>query len=140
MSTRAEQIIAALFSKLEAAPVLVSGNVWRTKLRPIPKGTDFAIVIKRGQDLRVADATTKTHFRQLTAPIEIYARGDVPDELADPVIESVVNRVMADRTLSGLCDEISIGNVLPDWAARDEDLVMMDLAFLVDYEIGNSVL
>lgn len=138
MSTRAEQIIAALFTKLEAAPVLVSGNVWRTKLRPIPRAADLAIIIRRGQDLRVADVTLKTHARQLSAFVEIYARGDVPDELADPVVESVIDRVMADRNLSGLCDDISIGNVLPDWAARDEDLVVMIVEFLVDYEIENS--
>lgn len=140
MSTRAEQIMVLLETKLKAAPDLVDGNVWRSRLRPIPEGTDFAIVLRQGTDLRVDDATIRNVQRQLTVTVEVYARGDVPDELADPVVEDVVERMMEDTGLGGLCDDIVIGNKIPNWDSRETDLVVMDVDFLIDYEVGSGSL
>lgn len=140
MSTKAEQMMVALETKLKAAPTLVSGNIWRSKLRPIPEGTNLAIVLRQGPDLRVENTTIGRRQRQLNVVVEIYARGDVPDLLADPVVESVVQRVMSDRSLGGLCDDIIIGDKTPEWDSRETDFVVFDCDFLIDYEVDAGVL
>jgi hypothetical protein len=140
MSTRAEQLTAAVFAALLSPTALVSGNVWRSKLRPIPQGENLAIVVRQGPDNRVDDTTIGRSQRQLTVVTEIYARGDVPDQLADAVIEDIMARLLADPSFGGLCDDIQPGNRVPEWAARDTDLVVVDLDFIIDYEIVNGVL
>lgn len=140
MSTRAEQLTAAVLAALVAPTALASGNVWRSRLRPIAQETTLAIVVRQGPDNRVDETTINRSHRQLTVTTEIYARGDVPDQLADAVIEDIMERLMADRSLGGLCDDIQPGNRVPEWAARDTDLVVVDLDFIIDYEIVNGVL
>lgn len=140
MTTKAEQITDAIFAILEAEPILVDGNVWRSRLRPIKTGTDFAIVLRGGPDIRGSETTLNRHSRELNLTVEVYARGDVPDQLADPKVELVIDRVLADRTLAGLCDDIQIGNKVPSWETRDTELVVIDLQVIVDYEQSNDSL
>lgn len=140
MTTRAEQLTAAIFTALNTPTALVAGNVWRSKLRPIPQNSNLAIVVRQGADNRLDDTTINRSLRQLTVTTEIYARGDVPDQLADAVVEDIVERLLADRSLGGLCDDIQPGNRVPEWTARDTDLVVVDLDFIIDYEIDNGAL
>lgn len=141
MTTRAEAITEAIKTLLEASPTLVSGNVWRSRLRPIPAGSNTAIVVRQGRDVRINDSTTIGNYsRNAVVMVEVYARGDIPDQLADSVVESVVSRVMADPSLGGLCDDILVGNKSPDWAARDTDLVAIDVEFIAGYETASGVL
>ena len=140
MSTRAEQIIDEFMDVLTTPTSVASGAVWRSRLRPIPEGTALAAVVRRKTDVRLGPATLGLQQRQLQVAVEVYARGDEPDALADPLIEAVMARVMADRTLGGLCDDIEVDSVDPEWAARDTDLVVMDLTFNVQYEIANTEL
>lgn len=140
MATRAEQITAAVFALLSAAPVLVNGNVWRSRVRGIPLEVSLAIVLVKKSDVRLGASTLNRSQRQLTLTAEIYARGDLPDVLADGVVEQVASRMLADRNLGGLCDDILASDAVPDWAGRDSDLVVMDLDFMIDYEIENTIL
>jgi len=136
MNTRAESITEAIKVLLEGSPSLASGNVWRSRLRPIPAGSNLAIVVRQGRDIRINESTTIGNYsRQAVVMVEVYARGDIPDQLADPVVRSVVGRVMADTSLGGLCDDILVGNKEPDWSARDTDLVAIDLEFIVSYQL-----
>jgi hypothetical protein len=140
MSTRAKSIVNAIKGLLEATTPLAGGNIFQSRLRKLQAEYDLAIVVRRGPDVRIGPSTLNKTQRQLSVITEIYARGDIPDDLADPVMEGVVARVLANRELSGLCDDIAVGSVVPDWEARDSDLVVMDLEFIVDYEIGNEEL
>jgi hypothetical protein len=140
MSTRAEQIIDEFMDVLTTPTSVASGAVWRSRWRPIPEGTALAVVVRRKTDARLGPTTLDRQQRQLQVAVEVYARGDEPDALADPLIEAVMARVMADRTLGGLCDDIEVDSVDPEWAARDTDLVVMDLTFNVQYEIANTEL
>ena len=140
MSTCAEQIIDEFMDVLTQPTSVASGAVWRSRLRPIPEGTVLAAVVRRKQDIRLGDSTMDRQMRQLAVTVEIYARGDEPDSVADPLIEAVMTRVMADRSLGGICDDVEVDSVDPEWAARDTDLVVMDLTFNVRYEVANTAL
>lgn len=140
MTTRAEQIVEKLFNQLKAAPKLVYGNVWRSRLRPIPQGSDLAIVIRQGDDTRGEDSTVMEAHRELAVTVEVYARGDVPDTLADPVVIDVVARMLQDLTLGGLSYHIELGNKRLEWAARDTDQVVVDLEFKVSYVLADALL
>jgi hypothetical protein len=140
MSTRTEQITEAIFNLLNADPKPANGEVHRSRLRKFTDSTTYAVVVRQGTDLRLNETTINRSQRQLRVSTEIYARGDIPDKLADAVIEEVVDRVLADRNLGGLCDDILPGNRVPDWAARDTDLVVVDLEFIIDYEVLNGEL
>ncbi len=136
MNTRAENITEAILGLIKAEPELVDGNVWRSRLRPIPASSGYAIVVRQGRDLRLNESTTIGNYsRQAVVMVEVYARGDVPDQLADPIVHEVVKRVMADTNLGGLSDDIYVGNKQPEWTARDTDMVAIDLEFIVTYQL-----
>jgi hypothetical protein len=140
VSTRAEQIIEALKNLLTAAPQIAGGNIWRSRLRPIPAGKALAIVVKRGNESRLERTTIGNYMRQLSVNVEIYARGDVPDQLADGLIEECLSRVMADREFGGLADDTELGGIGAEWDQKDTDLVVMDMEFLVTYEVAETSL
>lgn len=140
MTSRAEAIVAAIFTLLSTDTDYADNNVWRTRLRPIPAGKNLAIVVRQGPDTNGEAITLRNVFRQLRVTVEIYARGDVPDQIADALVVEVVSRLTEDTTLSGLCDDVLPGNKVPNWEARDTDLVMMDLDFLIDYEVARDAI
>lgn len=129
-----------VFTELSASPVLASGNIWRSRLRPIPEGTNTAIVVRQGDDYRNDQTTLGKYQRLLNVSIEVYSRGDVPDSLADGLVESVVTRMMNDRSMGGLCDDVKLGNKTLQWESRDTDLAVIDITFEVEYETADEVL
>lgn len=114
MSAR-ESILAALQSAL--SPIL-PGAVWRSRRDQLP--TLPAIVIRpeseddAGEILSVQDAT-------LTVAIDCYARGEIPDQAADPILSAVIGALRADPSL-GLGSDVQ---VMParriEWSTENHD-------------------
>ncbi len=114
MSLR-ESILSALQTTLAS---LCGGRVYRSRQEQLPALP--AIVIRPetendpGEMLTVSDST-------LTVAVEIYARGDIPDQAADPVLTAALSALRADSTL-GLGSDVQI---LParrvDWQIENYD-------------------
>lgn len=140
MTTKAEQIMAAVFTKLNTPTAVVVGATYRSRMRAIEQSKPRAVNLRRRADTRGEASNIGRHFRQLAISVEVYAKGALPDSGADSTMETIVTRLMADRTLGGLCDDIKIGDVVPDWVDNESDMVVMDMEFLIDYESLDSVL
>ncbi len=114
MSTR-ETLLAALHTSLSG---LSGGRVYRSRKEQMP--TLPAIVIRpeseedTGEMLGVTDTV-------LTVAVEIYARGDIPDQAADATLSDVYAAVVATPDL-GLGGDVQI---LPGrsvtWEIEDYD-------------------
>lgn len=114
MSAR-EDILSALQATL--SPILPA-SVWRSRKEQLPSLP--AIVIRPeaeddpGEMLGVTDSV-------LTVAIDIYARGEIPDQAVEPILADVVSALKTDATL-GLGSDVQI---LPrrqiEWSAENYD-------------------
>lgn len=104
MPSRREQILAHVAAAL-AGTVQVGNRIYRSRVDAFTRDEAPAIVIEPGQDRALEFSSCKLDWT-LELIIGVYTRGQIPDQLADPIIVDVNARLMADRSLGGLVIDI----------------------------------
>ena len=119
MTTKREQILSAIATILADADG-VTGRVYRSRQEAFSRNESPAIVIEPGGDQAAAEpvSTCKIDWT-FTVVVAVYARGTVPDQTADPVIQSMHSLLMADRTLGGLVMDIWPSSMDPQFDKAD---------------------
>ncbi len=114
MSLR-EQILDALEATLQ--PILPAA-VWRSRMEQLTSLPAIVITPMQEEDPGVLLGCTDS---TLTVAIAIYARSDIPDQAADPILTQVLSALKADSTL-GLGSDV---NILPtrriEWQRQNYD-------------------
>jgi hypothetical protein len=110
MTTKRERILAAVASAL-AGTTGVSTRIYRSRVEPISKAESPAIVIEPLSDTASQNTALPTLDWAMTVRITVIVRGATPDQLADPIIESLHAKVMADLTLGGYAIDVQPTNV-----------------------------
>lgn len=126
MSTR-ETLLDALCATL--SPILPAA-VWRSRKEQFPSLPAIVITpeseVDPGELLGCTDTT-------LTVAIAVYARGEIPDQAIDPVLDSVINALKVDPTL-GLGSDVQI---LPgrriEWDSENYDDGVATLRLEITY-------
>jgi len=121
MATKREQILAAIGTAL-ATTTGVSGRVYRSRVTAVQRAESPAIVVEPISDTPTQNTSLPTLDWRMRVRVSVIVRGDVPDQLADPVIESMHAKMVADLTLGGLAidvqpDEVSFNLVDADQPA-----------------------
>lgn len=105
MTTKRETILAAIRTTLTGTTG-VSTRIYRSRVEPIAREESPAIVVEPVNDT----ATQNTSLPQLdwamTVRITVIVRGTIPDQLADPIIESLHSKLMADLSIGGYAIDI----------------------------------
>jgi hypothetical protein len=133
MTTKREQILAAV-NTLLAATAGATGRVYRSKQEAFSRAESPSVVIEPGPS-RAKDepvSTCKIDWT-FTLVIEIYARGAIPDQVADPVVASIHSLLMADQTLGGLAMSIWPGDRDDEFAAAEGGAVKEVLTYQIRY-------
>ena len=133
MSTKREQILVAV-NTLLAATAGVSGRVYRSRQDPFCKRESPSVVIEPGPNTSSPEpvSTCKIdHF--FTLVIAVYARGTIPDQVADPVVKSIHSLLMADRNLGGIVQDIWPMSRAPEFDRAESPAVWEVLAYQVRY-------
>ena len=110
MTSRREQIISAVATAL-AGTAGVSGRVYRSRVEAFSRGESPAISLEPVNDVPATNVSLPKLDWSLTLRIAVIVRGAIPDQLADPVVESVHALVMADASLGGLSIDITPSQV-----------------------------
>ena len=105
MTTKRERVLAAVASAL-AGTTGVSTRIYRSRVEPISKAESPAIVIEPLSDTASQNTALPTLDWAMTVRITVIVRGATPDQLADPIIESMHAKVMADLTLGGYAIDV----------------------------------
>jgi hypothetical protein len=103
-ASRREQILVHIANTL-ASTAGVNGRVYRSRVDAFSRDEAPAIVIEPGQDDARTYSTCKLDWT-LNVLVVVYTRGQIPDQLADPIIVDAHSKLMADRTLGGLAIDI----------------------------------
>lgn len=112
-----EQIIAAVAETL-ANTEGVDGRVWRSRREALSRNEASAIVIEPASEPRQIYAIHKLDA-SLELAVAVFARGPIPDQIADPIAADAHIRIMADRSVSGLAIDVIPGQV--DWQRDGTD-------------------
>lgn len=138
MTTKREQILSAITTAL-AGTTGVGSRIYRSRVEAFSRGESPAISLEPINDTPDTFTSLPTVDRSLTLLIAVIIRGAIPDQLADPVVESLHSKVMADQGLGGLAMDIIPGNT--DWQLIEADqpagLVLCEYVVRYRTSVGN---
>ena len=118
MTTKREQILDQIKSVLTSTAG-VSSRVYRSRVVPLARNESPALVIEPVSDSSQANLSLPKLDWSLNVRVAVIVRGDVPDEAADPIVESLHSKITADLTLGGYA--IDVQSVGVDFALMDAD-------------------
>jgi hypothetical protein len=90
-------------------------------------------VVEPVSDLAQQNTSLPTLDWSLTVRVAVIVRGDVPDQLADPIVESAHAKIMADLTLGGYAIDVQPQSVSFDLIEADQTAGVIALEYLVRY-------
>jgi hypothetical protein len=105
MTTKRETILAAVRTALTGTTG-VSTRIYRSRVEPVSRAESPAIVVEPLSDTAAQNTALPTLDWSMIVRITVIVRGAVPDQLADPIIESLHAKVMADLTLGGYAIDV----------------------------------
>jgi hypothetical protein len=108
MATKRESILAAVRTALTDT-VGVGTRIYRSRVEPIARAESSALIVEPVNDIPTQNTSLPTLDHVLNMRVVVIVRASVPDQTADPIIESLHSKMMADLTLGGLCIDIQPG-------------------------------
>ena len=118
MTTRRERILAAVRTALTGTTG-VSTRIYRSRVEPISRAESPAIVVEPLSDNAAQNTALPTLDWSMTVRVTVIVRGAIPDQIADPIIESLHSKLMADLTLGGYAIDIQPISVTFNFAEAD---------------------
>jgi len=137
MTTRRETILAAIASTL-AGTTGVSTRIYRSRVEPLTRGESPALVIEPVNDTAEQNTSLPTLDWSLTVRIAVIVRGNIPDQLADPTVESLHSKLMADLTLGGVAMDIRPQAVNFEMVEADQPAGVISCDYLIRYRTANA--
>jgi hypothetical protein len=140
-----EQILTYIETTVLPGTVQVGGRIYRSRAQAYGRSEAPAISISPGEDNpanapRSTGASLGRLDQVLPVLIEIYVRGNVPDQLADPIGVDVHARMMADRTLGGLAHDVQPDGWRPEYEQADATAGWIGHKFLIRYRTRDDAI
>ena len=133
MATKREQILSKIKTNL-AGTTGVGTRIYRSRAEAFTRSETPAIIIEPISD---TPQDTSSFYNQVThefrVRIVVVARGAVPDNVADPTIESLHTKVLSDTTLNGLCIDIRPSTTSFEILEADQPAGVISCEFDIEY-------
>jgi hypothetical protein len=130
--SRREQILAAIRTALTGT-VGVSTRIYRSRVEPMARAESPAIIVEPVSDTAEQNTSLPTLDWTLRVRVVVIVRGNTPDQLADPTIESLHSKLMADLTLGGLAIDVQPAQVTFNLLEADQPAGVIFCEFDVRY-------
>lgn len=132
MTTRRETILAAVRTALTGT-TNVSTRIYRSRVEPMARAESPAIVVEPVSDSAEQNTSLPTLDWSLTVRVAVIVRGAIPDQVADPIIESLHAKLMADLTLGGYAIDIQPQSVNFEMVEADQPAGVISCDYLIRY-------
>lgn len=132
MTTKREQVLTAIRTALTGTTG-VGTRIYRSRVEPLARQESPAIVVEPVSDTAAQNTALPTLDWSLTVRVAIIVRGNVPDQLADPIVASAHGKIMADLTLGGVAIDVQPQSVSFDLIEADQPAGVIALEYLVRY-------
>lgn len=137
MTTRRESILATLRTTLTGTTG-VSTRIYRSRVEPISRGESPAIVLEPVSDQALTDISFCKTDWSLTVRVSVIVRGAIPDQQADPIIESLHSKLLADLTVGGYAMSIEPQSVQFDMLEADQPSGVISCDYLIRYRTSTT--
>jgi hypothetical protein len=132
MTTKRESILTAIAAAL-VGTTGVSTRIYRSRVEPITRGESPAIVIEPISDSAQQNTALPTLDWSLIVRVAVIVRGNIPDQIADPTVESLHAKMMADLTLGGYAIDVQPQSVNFELVEADQPAGVIACDFLIRY-------
>ena len=131
MTTKRETILTAIRTALTGTTG-VGTRIYRSRVEPMARQESPAIVIEPINDTAQQNTSLPTLDWSLTVRVAVIVRGNVPDQQADPIVEDLHSKLMADLTLGGYAIDIQ-PTVSFEMVDADQPAGVISCDYLVRY-------
>ena len=132
MTTKRESILADIASSL-AGTVQVGSRIYRSRVVPLSRGESPAIVVEPVSDTAEQNTSLPTLDWSLTVRVSVICRGAVPDQQADPIVEDMHSKIVADLTLGGYAIDVQPESVNFEMLDADQPAGVISCTYIVRY-------
>jgi hypothetical protein len=132
MTTKRETILTAIRTALTGTTG-VSTRIYRSRVEPLTRQESPAIVVEPISDSAEQNTALPTLDWSLTVRVAIIVRGDIPDQVADPIVQSAHAKIMADLSLGGYAIDVQPISVTFDLQEADQPAGVISMDYLVRY-------
>lgn len=132
MTTVRENIIEDIMSSLSGT-TNVGTRIFRNRVVPISRGESPALVVEVVSDTPEQNTSLPTLDWSLLIRVSVIVRGDEPDEVADPIVESLHAKIMSDLTLGGHAIDVQPGTTTFEMVDADQPAGVIGVEYLVRY-------
>jgi hypothetical protein len=132
MTTKRETILAAIRTALTGTTG-VSTRIYRSRVEPLARQESPAIVVEPVSDTAAQNTSLPTLDWSLTVRVAVIVRGNVPDQMADPIVSDMHSKLMADLTLGGYAIDIQPQSVSFEMVEADQPAGAIACDYLVRY-------
>jgi len=138
MTTRRESILSYIVTSL-AGTTGVGTRIYRSRVEAFARSECPALVVEPINDEASIDTSLPTYTWRLTVRVAAIVRGAVPDQLADPIVQSLHSKLTADLTLGGYAMDLQPINVSWELVESDQPtgVVMCDYRVLYRTTVTN---
>ena len=137
MTTKRESILADIASSL-AGTVQVGTRIYRSRVVPLSRGESPAIVVEPVSDTAEQNTSLPTLDWSLTVRVSVICRGAVPDQQADPIVEDMHSKIVADLTLGGYAIDVQPESVSFEMLDADQPAGVISCTYIVRYRTSVS--
>jgi hypothetical protein len=132
MTTKRETILTAVRTALTGTTG-VSTRIYRSRVEPMARAESPAIVVEPVNDTAEQNTSLPTLDWSLTVRVSVIVRGAIPDQLADPIVESLHSKLMADLTLGGVAMDVQPQSVSFEMVEADQPAGVISCDYLIRY-------
>lgn len=132
MTTKREQILQAIVTTL-AGTAGVGSRIYRSRVDPLSRAESPALIVEPVNDAPRQNTSLPTLDWSLTVRVAVIVRGNIPDQLADPIVEDLHSKLMADLTLGGYAIDIQPQSVNFEMVDADQPAGVISCDYLVRY-------
>jgi hypothetical protein len=136
MTTRRETILDAIRTALTGTTG-VGTRIYRSRVEPLARAESPAIVVEPVSDQADNAVLPKLDW-DMTVRIAVIVRGNIPDQIADPIVEDIHSKLWANATLLSLVTSILPTNVTFDIMEADQPAGVVSLEYQVRYRTSVS--
>jgi hypothetical protein len=132
MTTKRESILTAIAAAL-AGTVQVGTRIYRSRVEPLARQESPAIVVEPISDSAEQNTSLPTLDWSMAVRVAVIVRGNVPDQLADPIVQDAHGKIMADLTLGGYAIDVQPQTVDFEMLEADQPAGVISCTYLVRY-------
>jgi hypothetical protein len=132
MTTKRERILRAITTALTPTAG-VNGRVYRSRVTAVQRAESPAIVVEPINDTPTQNTSLPTLDWRMRVRVSVIVRGDVPDQIADAVIEDMHARMVRDLTVGGYAIDVQPDEVSFNLVDADQPAGVIFNDYIVQY-------